>query len=93
MVMDYFEGLALDEHVKEHGPVSPADLKAIMLPVAKALQAAHTQGILHRDVKPSNILVRQEAEGWDVRLIDFGLAIKQSVVQSTARNVQPGNET
>ncbi len=45
--------------------------------VAEGLQAAHAKGILHRDVKPANILVRKDAGKWCVKVIDFGLAIRQ----------------
>ncbi len=42
---------------------------------AEGLRAAHGKGILHRDVKPANLLVRKEESGWKVKLIDFGLAL------------------
>jgi len=76
LVMDYFDGIPLDDFVKEHGPLAPADVKLIIRPIANGLLAAHGKGILHRDVKPANILVREEEDGWRVKLIDFGLALK-----------------
>jgi serine/threonine protein kinase len=93
LVMDYFDGLPLDEHVKRHGCLSLADLKAIMMPIAQALQAAHDKDILHRDVKPANILVRKDSEGRSARLIDFGLAVKQSSLENTVRNFGPADQT
>jgi serine/threonine protein kinase len=84
LVMDYFDGLTLAEQVEKHGPLSPEQLVALARPVAEALQAAHACGILHRDVKPANLLVRQDGGGWRVKLIDFGLALKQSVLTQTA---------
>jgi WD40 repeat protein len=83
VVMDYFEGLTLAEHVERHGPLSADDLLALASPVAEALQAAHACGILHRDVKPANLLVRMDGSAWRVKLIDFGLALKQSVLRAT----------
>jgi WD40 repeat protein/serine/threonine protein kinase len=83
LVMDYFEGLTLADHVEKHGPLSADDLLALVVPVAEALLAAHRRGILHRDVKPANLLVRGEGKDWRVKLIDFGLALKQDVLRGT----------
>jgi tRNA A-37 threonylcarbamoyl transferase component Bud32 len=88
LVMDYFDGISLEEHVRQHGCLEPDELKAVVLPVAEALQAAHEQNILHRDVKPANILIRKEGDEWQVRLIDFGLALKQSVLQAPSSHVK-----
>jgi serine/threonine protein kinase len=83
LVMDYFNGLPLDEYVRQNGPLSLAELKLIALPTANGLRSAHARGILHRDVKPANLLVRKEPDVWRVKLIDFGLALKRSVMDNT----------
>jgi WD40 repeat protein/tetratricopeptide (TPR) repeat protein len=83
VVMDYFEGLTLADHVEKHGPVPADDLLALACPIAEALHAAHVRGILHRDVKPANLLVRKDGPAWRVKLIDFGLALKQSLLRAT----------
>src|SRR5262249_55950117 len=75
LVMDYFDGPTLAGHVEQHGPLAPDDLLELAQMVAEALHAAHARGILHRDVKPANLLVRREPS-WRVKLIDFGLALK-----------------
>ncbi len=82
--MDYFESQTLEEYVEEHGPMSVADVLTVARPLAEALLAAHGQSILHRDVKPANLLVRRVNDKWEVRVIDFGLALKQSLLGASA---------
>jgi tetratricopeptide (TPR) repeat protein len=87
-VMSFFEGVTMEEYVQKHGPLSPHDLIAVAQQMAEGLQAAHGKNILHRDVKPANVLVRKDDSGWQVKLIDFGLALKQQVIdgaQATAK--------
>ncbi len=83
-VMNYFKGVTLEQYVQKHGPLAPRDLIAVASQVAKGLQAAHGKGILHRDVKPANILVLEDETGWKVKIIDFGLALKQERIASAA---------
>jgi tRNA A-37 threonylcarbamoyl transferase component Bud32 len=70
MAMEYFEGTTLREKMKS-GAIPISEAIAIGIDVAEAIAAAHENGIVHRDVKPSNIMVG--AEG-NVRLADFGVA-------------------
>jgi uracil-DNA glycosylase family 4 len=79
LVMDYFEGATLEEVAREQ-PLAANDLVAVAHQVASGLHAAHTRGILHRDVKPANLLVRRPGgEGaWQTKLIDFGLALRRT---------------
>ncbi len=84
LVMDYFDGVTLADHVARNGPLTPESLVALARPVAEALQAAHGRGILHRDIKPANLLVRQEGSAWRVKVIDFGLALGLKALQSAA---------
>jgi hypothetical protein len=89
LVMDYFQGVTLEEHVEKHGPLPVVDLVAVARQVAAGLQAAHGKGILHRDVKPANLLVRKEKSGWRVKVIDFGLALRQSADRNTTVKGKP----
>jgi serine/threonine protein kinase len=93
LVMEYFDGLTLEDHIAQHGPLSATDLLAVARPVADALHAAHARGILHRDVKPGNLLLRRDGIGWRVKLIDFGLALKQDVLQSVSGPAQSARTT
>ena len=72
IVMELVEGYSLADAVKERGRVEPAEAARIGLWVLRALRAAHSAGVLHRDVKPGNVLV--SAEDGRVLLTDFGIA-------------------
>src|SRR5690606_16725498 len=84
IVMDYFEGATLEDHVAADGPPSVEDGLAAALAAAEGLRAAHERGVLHRDVKPANLLVRRDGGGWRVKLIDFGLALRRESLLGTA---------
>ncbi|WP_241695091.1 serine/threonine-protein kinase [Streptomyces sp. C] len=71
IVMELIEGPSLAEFVRENGPLSPHRAAEVGLAVLDVLRAAHRQGILHRDVKPSNVLI---AASGRVVLTDFGIA-------------------
>ena len=66
----YVPGLSLHDHVQQEGPITGADLLWFAGCLAEGLAAVHAAGVLHRDVKPSNVLM----EGRTPILIDFGLA-------------------
>lgn len=83
LVMEYFEGSSLERYLADHGPLTLDQTLALARPVAEALKAAHDQGVLHRDIKPDNLLVRFEKDAWTVKLIDFGLAANSKVVQKS----------
>ena len=71
LVMEYVDGPTLADLVRDHGPMPPDEAAAILAQAAEALSAAHAAGVVHRDVKPSNILV--DAQG-HAKLSDFGIA-------------------
>jgi eukaryotic-like serine/threonine-protein kinase len=71
LVMEYVEGTDLSRMVAERGPLSPDEVAPLLAQTAAALAAAHGAGIVHRDVKPSNILVTPSGQ---VKLSDFGIA-------------------
>ena len=71
LVMELVEARTLAQAVTADGPLPPAEVARIGLAVLGALEAAHAQGIVHRDVKPSNVLLRADGR---VVLTDFGIA-------------------
>ncbi len=73
IAMQWVDGEDLSEHLSEHGALSAADAVRIVTQIADALDAAHAAGVLHRDVKPANILVRQMGTGLHAYLTDFGV--------------------
>ncbi|MDB5346969.1 MAG: peptidase and chymotrypsin/Hap [Schlesneria sp.] len=85
IVMKYLEGDTLSAYRKAHtqrsSPFSVDALLQVLMPIAKALDYAHAQHIIHRDVKPQNIMLN--ADGSDVQLVDFGLAaeVRTSVMR------------
>jgi serine/threonine protein kinase len=71
LVMEYVEGTDLAELISTRGRLTPDEAAPILAQTASALAAAHGAGIVHRDVKPSNILVAPDGQ---VKLSDFGIA-------------------
>ncbi|MEY2476560.1 MAG: eukaryotic-like serine/threonine-protein kinase [Actinomycetota bacterium] len=71
LVMELVDGETLNERVQRLGPLSPVEAAAVGLQVLGALQHAHAEGVVHRDVKPSNVLVLPDGA---VKLTDFGIA-------------------
>jgi serine/threonine-protein kinase len=81
LVMEYVEGDALSRTLSRVGRLTPARTMALVAQAADALQAAHEKGIVHRDVKPGNLLVRPNGT---LVLTDFGIARSAIVGQLTA---------
>jgi len=71
LVMELLEGKPLSDLIRELAPMDPAEVTEILYQIAIALQAAHEAGVVHRDVKPANIVV--DADGY-AKITDFGIA-------------------
>ncbi len=82
LVMEYIEGNSLREVLARRGPLPIPEALEIASQVCSALSAAHEMGILHRDIKPDNILMADHpGSGPLVKVMDFGVAkIKESTV-------------
>ncbi|HEX73510.1 MAG TPA: serine/threonine protein kinase, partial [Candidatus Hydrogenedentes bacterium] len=86
IAMEYVEGVNLHRYVSEKGRLSPREAVNVMVQACSALAAIHQQGIVHRDIKPDNILI---AKGGLVKVMDFGLAKLQNA-RITASNIVMG---
>lgn len=83
LVMELVEGGTLRELLTERGPMPPHAVAAVLRPVLGGLAAAHHAGLVHRDVKPENVLISDEG---DVKIVDFGLvrAVAEAGITSTS---------
>jgi serine/threonine protein kinase len=75
MVMEYLEGRNLHDVVAQDGPLSVSLAVDLVLQASEALAEAHAQGIVHRDVKPSNLFLSRHADGSPcMKVLDFGIS-------------------
>jgi serine/threonine protein kinase len=75
LAMRFVDGPDLSSLLRERGPLAPREAIAILIQIGDALDAAHQRGLVHRDVKPANVMLEpRAAAGWDAYLTDFGLA-------------------
>lgn len=83
IVMEYVDGQNLKEIIKNEGTLDEYTALDITKQIAKALSAAHKKGVIHRDIKPHNILI--SSEGRNVKVADFGIA--KAATNSTMTNI------
>jgi serine/threonine protein kinase len=70
MVTAYIEGLSLQEMIGRTGPLPPGEVRALGAGLAEGLAAIHARGLVHRDLKPGNVIMAADGP----RIIDFGIA-------------------
>ncbi|WP_194823167.1 serine/threonine-protein kinase [Micromonospora sp. S-DT3-3-22] len=87
LVMEFVEGEPLSRRIESAGHLDVAETMSVVAQAAQALHAAHAGGIVHRDVKPSNLLVQEDGT---VVLVDFGVARSTNVTSITSTNAVPG---
>ncbi|MEV5979090.1 serine/threonine-protein kinase [Streptomyces sp. NPDC052114] len=87
IVMELVTGGTLQERLKQ-GPLSPEAATRVATGLLKALEAAHGRGVVHRDVKPANVMVTQDRR---ILLTDFGIAVHRSDPNLTATGVVIGS--
>ncbi len=87
LVMEYVDGQTLGERVLATGPLEAVEAATLLSQIADALVAAHANGIVHRDVKPSNIMISKGA----AKLNDFGIARSREDVSLTQTGLVTGS--
>jgi eukaryotic-like serine/threonine-protein kinase len=87
LIMEFLPSISLQEAIRQRGTLPPAEVARIGSEVAKALAAAHRAGIVHRDVKPGNVLI---AEDGTTKLTDFGISHALGDVTLTATGMLTG---
>ena len=88
LVMEYVENVTLAQLVRDDGALTPDQAAPLLVQAADALAAAHAAGIVHRDVKPSNILVTRHGQ---VKLSDFGIARAEADASLTQTGLVTGS--
>lgn len=88
IVMEYVDGYDLKQYIKEHHPLSNAEVVRIMGEILSAMTLAHQQGIVHRDLKPQNVLLTKEGTA---KVTDFGIAVAFAETSLTQTNSMLGS--
>lgn len=88
MVMEFVEGMTLKEYIQRNGPIEVSEALDIMRQVTDAIAHAHANDIVHRDIKPQNILIDTYGQ---VKVTDFGIAIALSATALTQTNAVLGS--
>lgn len=88
MVMEYVDGMTLKKYIQLYSPIDPSEAVIIVEQIAEAIQHAHDHHIIHRDIKPQNILITQDKQ---VKVTDFGIALALSSTSMTQTNAVLGS--
>jgi serine/threonine protein kinase len=87
LALRFVDGPDLSSLLRECGPLEVREAVAILSQIGSALDAAHDRGLIHRDVKPANVLIERHERGWHAYLTDFGLAKPN---EETSEQTRPG---
>jgi len=84
LVMDYIDGQTLDDYLADKGTLGEDEVIGVLRPIAAALDYAHGEGVVHRDVKPANVMIRKDGHPF---ILDFGIAreIQETLTRVTGK--------
>mgnify|MGYP000127579601 CR=1 FL=1 len=88
IVMEYVEGITLKTYIEKKGQLSFKEAVSIAIQVARGIEAAHNKQIIHRDIKPQNIMISTEGK---VKVTDFGIAMAINASDLTQTNSVMGS--
>ena len=88
IVMEYVRGTTLKNLIKRRGALLKEEAQDIMKQITSAIVEAHKRGIIHRDIKPQNILVKADGT---IKVVDFGIALAQNSLQLTQKDSVMGS--
>ena len=88
IVMEYVTGKTLKQVIRSRGPLVNEEAVDIMKQLCSAISEAHSRGIIHRDIKPQNVLVKDDGT---IKITDFGIAVANGSVQLTYNNTVMGS--
>lgn len=88
IVMEYVDGFTLKQYIQKYYPIPVDEALDIMRQITAAISHAHHNGIIHRDIKPQNILIDKEGT---VKITDFGIALALSATNITQTNAVLGS--
>lgn len=92
--MEYLPGLNLEQLVERHGPLAPARAVHLLRQLCGSLHEAHGIGLIHRDIKPGNVMITSRGGLHDVvKLLDFGLVVETAALNADSRLTQEGSVT
>lgn len=83
IVMEYVTGQTLKQVIKARGPLLNEEAVDIMKQMCSAIAEAHSRGIIHRDIKPQNVIVKSDGS---IKILDFGIATAKGAMQLTQAN-------
>lgn len=82
-VMELIDGITLKQYMQQRGVLSEAELEHFIIQILKALEHAHSRGIIHRDIKPQNVMILRDGT---VKVTDFGIARMANHQQTVTQN-------
>lgn len=88
IVMEYVKGATLKNLIKKRGAIEPKEAVFLMKQLCSAIKAAHDKGVIHRDIKSQNIIIKDDGT---LKVLDFGIALANDAIQITSDDIVLGS--